>query len=525
MKNIDELLEKCSKNDVNIPSKIKYKVQYTLKNKTRNKAVVYMKKFATILASLIIVCIGGISVYAGVTGNFHLGKIGLFKLNENYDKNAVEINQSIENEYFKITLESMAGDSSYIVAKYIINFTDKALNELEKIEYDQINGYNLGFTKEIFINSEKATKVMEYVDKLSDIEYTYIQIIDVTDLNKNKLNLEINLETLFIGNNFNTRNNFIDTNANTKINEVEIGKKIKSEVTINNKRQSEFSAIEQALDNNTRFIIEKIANTNFDTYIKVTKITENLTMEEYNNKNPFQYNSFMITQDNDEILPYCVYYGDTKIYTKINNKVQIADINEIKNSDIVRVEENFTIRLGLEDDLQEIRITPTQTTIYNDRTNEEKEMYDKVTWYPIIEGDSKYSANSGMGGVFEIENIKIDEDNITFYYNEKGIIGNESLVIIRKNNGIMNYIYATSEEKKGIDSNENKIVFARKESQRAGCAGWGMSWDELDNIDDITQFEFALLYGSTTEIIGKSTELNIPIQDKESAKINNLKIE
>lgn len=525
MKNIDELLEKCSKNDVNIPAKIEYRVQNTLKNKTKNKTVIYVKKFATILASLLIVFIGGISVYAGVTGNFNLGKIGFLKLNENYDKNAVEINQSIENEYFKITLQSMAGDSSYIVTKYIINFTEKALNELEKIEYDQINGYNLGFTKEIFINSKETKNVIEYVDKLSDIEYTYIQIIDIRDLNENNLNVGIKLKTLIIGNNFYTRNNFTDINSDKKIDEVKIDKKINAQFIINNKKQTEFSAIEQALDKNTKFIIEKIANTNFDTYIKVTKITENLTMKEYDSKNPFEYNSFVITKNNNEILPYCVYYGDTKIYTKINNKLQISDRNNIKNSDTIRVEENFTIRLGLEQDIQKIKITPTQTTMYNDRTNEEKEMYDKVKWYPLVEGDLKYSANSGLGGILEIENIKIDENNITFYYNEKGIIGNENLVIIRKNNGIMNYIYATSEEKKGIDSNENKIVFARKESQRAGCAGWGMSWDELYNIDDITQFEFALLYGSTTKIIGKSIELNIPTQDKESAKINNLKIE
>ena len=204
MKNIEEILKKSIKKDINIPQKVECRVQYTLKNKDKkqNKAIVYLRKFVESVATVIIVGVFSVTVYAGVTGNLNLGKEGLMKLSNNYEENAVAINKTIENEYFNITLESMAADSSYIIAKYEINLKEKALNEFKEINYSEIKGYNLGFTKEILINNEKQTKINEYIDKISDSEYTYIQVINVRDMNEEKFNLEIDLKTFFVGYNY-----------------------------------------------------------------------------------------------------------------------------------------------------------------------------------------------------------------------------------------------------------------------------------------------------------------------------------
>lgn len=514
MKNIEEILKKSTKKDVKIPQKVEYRIQYTLKNKTKkqSKGIRYFKKFVESVATVVIIGTFGVTVYAGVTGNLNLGKEGLMKLSNNYEENAVAVNKSIENEYFNITLESMAADSSYIIAKYEINLKEKALNEFKEISYSEIKGYNLGFTKEILINNQKATKIKEYMDKISNSKYTYIQLINIMDMKENKFDLDINLKTLFVGYGY----------LNTKDNEVEINKKIQAQISFKNKEKNSNEKIEQQLDENTKIIIEKIANTKFESFMKVNIVTENLTMKEYNKKTFLKYYNVMITKEDNEEIPYITYAGNRTIYQKEDGQLKEVDVRKIREDDIVKVEEEYTVQLGLEENIQKLKITPTKTTLYNDRTNEEAEYYKKATWYPIVEGNKKYTAKSGLGGTLEINNIKIDDKNITFNYNVTGNIGKESLLIIRRNNGKMNYIYPSREEKKGINGDENRIIYYRQEEM--GRCGLDVSLSKLDVIDDVSQFEFTLLYGSTTQLVGETVELEVPAQSQEVSEISNIKI-
>ena len=41
MKNIDDMLETASKTDFEVPPKVHYRLQYTLKNKRKNKNYIY----------------------------------------------------------------------------------------------------------------------------------------------------------------------------------------------------------------------------------------------------------------------------------------------------------------------------------------------------------------------------------------------------------------------------------------------------------------------------------------------------
>lgn len=514
MKNIEEILKKSIKKDINIPQKVECRIQYTLKNKDKkqNKAIAYFRKFIESVATVIIVGTFSVTVYAGVTGKLNLGKEGLMKLSNNYEENAVAINKSIENEYFNITLESMAADSSYIIAKYEINLKEKALNEFEEINYSEIKGYNLGFKKEILINNQKATKINEYIDKVSESKYTYIQVINVMDMKENKFDLDINLKTLFVGYEY----------LDTKDNEVEINKKIQVKISLKNREKSNNEKIEQQLDENTKIIIEKIANTKFESFMKVNIVTENLTMKEYNSKTFLKYYDVMITKENNEEIQYITYAGNRTIYQEEDGQLKEADVRKIRENDIVKVEEEYTVQLGLEENIQKVKVTPTKTTLYNDRTNEEAEYYKKATWYPIVEGNKKYIAKSGLGGTLEIENITINEKNIIFNYNVTGNIRKESLLIIRRNNGKMNYIYPSKEEKKGLNGDENRIIYYRQEEM--GRCGLDVSLSKLDVIDDVSQFEFTLLYGSTTELVGKTVELEVPVQSQEVSEISNIKI-
>ena len=474
------------------------------------------KRILQSVASLAIILTCGLTVYAGVSGNLNLEKLGLLKLSKNYDESATQINQSIENEYCKITLNSMAGDSAYIVSEYTIDFKEAAPNSFKQIDYDGRYGYDLVVDGNVLINSKTPESVMEYVDKITDTEYKYIQVINVMSVKDQNIKLEMNFDSL------------CKVDFTEKDREIKINKKLQADIQIKRTDTEKFEPIKQKLDDNTQIVIEEIANTKFENFIRIKQVNLDITWKKYNS-NPLEYNSFLITDSKDETLPYTVYSGDVfgkKIYVKQNGKyTQVEDEYSLKDSDILKVEENYTILLGLEEDVNTIKISPTKTRFYNDRTDEEEEVYNKTTWYPIIDGDKKYTQTSSLGGTLEINNIEIDDENVTFYYDKKGKIGNELLVIVRKNNGIINYAYPTEEIEKGITGTENKITFARHEKYRSGLKGFKMDDDEFDNmLEDIDKAEFTLLYGCVTEIIGKTVELKIPTQNEENAVIKNVNI-
>ena len=82
----------------------------------------------------------------------------------------------------------------------------------------------------------------------------------------------------------------------------------------------------------------------------------------------------------------------------------------------------------------------------------------------------------------------------------------------------MNYVFPVEEQIKGVNSNENKIVFSRNASLATGL---NLEKISLDNIDNL---EFTLLFGCTTENIGNPINLNVPAQDEQIAKISNIQI-
>ena len=299
------------------------------------------------------------------------------------------------------------------------------------------------------------------------------------------------------------------------------------DMKIDNTNKTEFTAQERVLDDNNKIIMNNVGNTKFATYITIQKITENMTYKEFEDLNPWKYNSFIITDENGEEISFTIRSGDWAgkyLYVKNDNgELKLIDNEnrkDIKDNDEIYYVENFILLIGEQENLNKINIVPIETTMFNDRNNEEAEEYKKVKWYPLVEGENKYSATSSLGGTLEIENIKIDENYITFYYNKKGLIGNDSLIILRKNNGQMNYIYPTEIEEKGINSTENKAIFSRSLDGVAGLNT--ISLQDLDkNLENI---EFALLYGSRSKIIAEEFIIQIPEQDNQTAKIDNIEI-
>ena len=174
--------------------------------------------------------------------------------------------------------------------------------------------------------------------------------------------------------------------------------------------------------------------------------------------------------------------------------------------------------MGAQTNLGKLKIMQTKSTFFSDRTNEEKEAYYKAKWYPLKEGDKKYTATNKNGGVFEINKITVDDEKIEFYFDKKGLFGETSYVDLRTNDGTFNYICPIKDEIKNLTSDENKITFRRDLWLSAGTnIKDGM-------LDDLSKVEFTLLFGDVDEIIGKPMSVSIPNQINQKAKIDNLEI-
>ena len=203
-----------------------------------------------------------------------------------------------------------------------------------------------------------------------------------------------------------------------------------------------------------------------------------------------------------------------KIY-KDNNLIE--DYSELKNSDIIKAEEVYAVTLGKQTDLKKLKVMQTKSTFFSDRTNEEKEAYYKAKWYPLKEGEEQYIATNNNGGTFTINKITIDDENIVFYFDKKGIFGETSYIDLRVNNGTMNYICPTKIEEKSLTSDENKIIFSRD--------SFGAGLNIRDGmLDDLSKVEFTMLYGDVDKIIGDPLIIDVPEQSNEKVKIQNIKI-
>ena len=206
---------------------------------------------------------------------------------------------------------------------------------------------------------------------------------------------------------------------------------------------------------------------------------------------------------------------DKKVY-KDNNLIE--DYSKLKNNDIIKVENVYAVVLGQQTDFKKLKVMQTKSTFFSDRTNEEKEAYYKAKWYPLKEGEEKYTATNNNGGTLTINKITIDNENIVFYFDKKGIFGETSYIDLRVNNGTMNYVCPVKIEQKSLTSDENKITFNRS---LFGSAGLGIRDGMLD---DLSKVEFTMLYGDVDKIIGEPLIIDIPEQSNEKVKIENIKI-
>lgn len=470
---------------------------YPLEKNTKEWGKYIMKKrILQTLAMLIIVCTFGMTVYAQVTGNLNFKNMGLLKASENFDDKKINVNKTIENDYVKISIDDIARDSAYLIIEYRMVLKEKAIKEMENVEYDQIRGYNIGILSRVWINEKSPERSNSTVEKISDKEYKCSDVINLMNFDEEKIHFKIWFDEFYIGNE----------------SAVKINKMLEMDITMNKDENQQAIIQEQKIDNNTKIVLDKIENSSFETYIRLKRITENMTWKEYNEN--IEYYRFKVASDDNDTLTSKCYDISKKIYK--DNKL-VEEYSELKNSDIIKAEEVYAVTLGKQTDLKKLKVMQTKSTFFSDRTNEEKEAYYKAKWYPLKEGEEQYSATNNNGGTFTINKITIDDENIIFYFDKKGIFGETSYIDLRVNNGTMNYICPIKVEEKSLTSDENKIIFSRN--------SFGAGLNIRDGmLDDLSKVEFTMLYGDVDKIIGEPLTIDIPEQINEKVKVENIKM-
>ena len=474
---------------------------YPLKKDVKEWRKYFMKKrILQTFATLIVIFTCGITVYAGIKGSSNFKDMGLLKVSENFEEKKIEVNKTIENEYVKIEITDVARDSAYLIVEYDIFPKEKAIEKMGKIEYDSTLGYMLGISARSWINEKTPEREEASIEKISEEKYRCSYVINVMNFDDETLHLRLWFNNFYIG-------------SYTHKEGVKINKMFEIEVKSNNQTNENTIYQEQELDKNTAVVLEKIENSSFETYIRLKRISKNTTWKKYEDN--IEYYRFKVASDENDTISSICYDLGKKVYK--NNKL-IENYSELKDNDIVKVEESYAIVMGAQTNLGKLKIMQTKSTFFSDRTNEEKEAYYKAKWYPLKEGDKKYTATNKNGGVFEINKITIDDEKINFYFNKKGIFGETSYIDLRVNDGTMNYICPIKDEVKGLTSDENKIVFNRDGSYSAGL---GIKDGMLD---DLSKVEFTMLFGDVDEIIGEPLIVNVPEQSNEKIKIGNVKI-
>ena len=461
------------------------------------------KTFLHIIAAIFAVFACGITVYAGVNGGLNIKNIGLLKASESYEENKIDINKTIENDYVKVILEEIACDSAYLIIQYDIIPKEKAITEMGEIEYSSRFGYKIGLNTRIWINDEESNQISEKIEKVSENEYKFLQVVNLMEMDEENIHVKIWLDNFNIGKYYNIRNG------------IKLNKMIEMDVTI--EEENTIVNNVQQIDENTKIVLEKISNSNLETFIRLSRITENILWKDYNQIEHYGFNAS--SPENDALQCNC-YDFPVRVY-RINEdgETRIDNWLRLNEDDLVRIEKTYAIILGTQTDYDTINIFHTKSTFYSDRTNEEKDAYYAAEWYPVKEGKVEYTGTNSKGGSITINKIEVDDNFITFYYDTKGILSNKSSYIkLRANNGMMNIIYPINVEKKNVDGDENKITFSR---DTFGISGLNIREGMLK---DISKIEFTLLMGDVEEIVGDEFIVDIPNQKNSKSKINNMKI-
>lgn len=211
MEEIEKILKNSSKQNVDIPLKIEYRVKNTLKNKQKKRWKIYLRKMITVLASFIIVFIGGASAYATfggtVSGKPIIEWLGL-NFNTEYENHKIEVEgKKVSYGETSIELLSKLYDDGMVLFEFDVKISDEDMKKFDIQENQILKGIYLTFNgasnnwiatidnKEYGIKTRSA----QTYRKIADNEYKIYHMYFLTDKELgNKTDFNINILYTYI---------------------------------------------------------------------------------------------------------------------------------------------------------------------------------------------------------------------------------------------------------------------------------------------------------------------------------------
>ena len=523
----DEKMSELFKKEIHKPSSFDYNIKsfsyQSSKKKTFFEKISHSKnnniiKMFSKVAAILVIGLISTTAWAITTGkiNINIGNTGHQKIDKNYNEVATAIDKSFDNEYLTITLESMAADPAYLIFEYDIKLKDKAIQEIGgEVPFTEHEGYNISLNSNTFINENEKIlaggRSLTPTEKITDKEFRLVEIFSIADIRGTELNIEKKIKSLIIY-------------SNEPYRQIVLNADISQNLTVNVKfknREPKISA-EKELSNGSMLYIEEVSNSRFENFVLARIVSQTKKYNEFvSRENEFMLEDlqFAICNQNDERINYDFNRLDN-YYEVLQSDGTYSVQENIDGEDQVRHQSVLLLKLAFEEENapEVIKVLPVNRKLYNDRNKSEYEFYQNEDWYPVKVGENDISETSQIGGNITIIKIEETENELIFYYDGKGYVPCNIDFVLKVKNSKMNYWYPRYEEFKGIDGNENKIIYSKDLAFNAGMPL--LNYNRLDNLNEL---EFAMFYNTKYDILSEPLSFNWEkAENNEVATIENI---
>lgn len=446
--------------------------------------------------------------------NINIGNTGHKKIDKNYSEVAKTIDKTFENEYCKLTLESMASDPAYLIYEYNLKLKDKAIQEIGgEVLSDKYEGYKIFLENQLFINDKEIKGInsnWDSIEKLDENQFRIVTAYNIANIRENSLNTVQKLKKLYI--------NGLDL-------KVIINEEVTAKINFNNKDKKVLAKTE--LSNGSTLYIEDVANSKFENYVLARIVSKGKHYNEIYNKE----NEFMIEDPQFAICDQdgnSINFEDSRLeeyYEILSDDGEILSTEDTlfeEEENLIRIVQVQLLRLSFDENNipTKLKILPLNRKLYNDRNASEYEFYKNEDWYQVKVGENKIKEETVMGSV-TITKIEETDDELIFYYDTDGFVPNNVDFVLRVKSPEMNYVYPRENELKFVDGNENKIIYSKDTSLLAGMSKFGiLTNNKIDNVDEL---EFAMFYNVKYDKLSEPLEFDWSLEESiEKGLIENI---
>lgn len=421
MDNIEKILKDASNKEFNIPPKVEYRVNYTLNHKHKSKWKIYIKKLSTAIASIVIVLLGGISVYAAMGGTISGKPFSEFfniKFPDEYENYKINVEgKEIEKGETKIDLVSTVCDEGYTILEFNVNLskedreylrldknvvTEQDIKDAEqrgtssflqknkdlkntlqimfntKVTLDNGNEVEDDANRYVIIDGKTYYPLCkQIVNKISDYEYKIFQLYFLTDKElQDKTEFTITLNNIKLGNIADYTNSESEEKmylANTHGNARKMDIEGEFNINLSKKEASQNTKIIPVNDQKIKYKnmvkeIEEIKITPLQIIVKLKTTRKNLSLSELSNtrnKNYIGAINYKAYNENNEKL--AMSYIETKrTITYQNGKVEEwsrGDIGTYKDFYNAKMETIEYLIIEKKENLNDILIKLIETQV------------------------------------------------------------------------------------------------------------------------------------------------------------------